>query len=314
MWLLNLRAIDTFYATGKLLLTGEYLVLDGAHALACPTQKGQKMTVIKGRGSDIKWKSIDPDGNLWFSAVISLFDFKCEKTSDEIIGSRLTELLTESVRLNSDFLSKWNGLKVETTCEFPLNWGLGSSSTLVYCVAQWADVDPFELYQRTFGGSGYDIACADAKGPIFYQLKDNLPLVTAANLSKKVRDNLYFIYTDKKQDSRKSIEYYRSLSNTVKPNVIDEVSSISEEFALAKNVKQMDELINNHESILSELLNLPKVKSERFSDYWGAVKSLGAWGGDFVMATSSRPLEETRAYFNQKGHNVVMTWDEMMAK
>ena len=306
--------IETFYAKGKLLLTGEYLVLDGARGLACPTAKGQKMTVIKGRGSDIKWKSLDSDGNLWFSAVISLFDFKCEKTSDPISGQRLTEMLTESVRLNSDFLSKWNGLKVETTCEFPLDWGLGSSSTLVYCMAQWADVDPFELYQRTFGGSGYDIACADAAGPIFYHLENELPVVSKANISKGVRDNLYFIYTGQKQDSRKSIEHYRSRSSVIKPKLIDDVSSISAEMSKVNDLKHTDELINNHESILSEILDLPKIKNERFSDYWGAIKSLGAWGGDFALATSKRSKKETIAYFNQKGHNVVMTWDEMMAK
>ncbi len=306
-------AIETFYAKGKLLLTGEYLVLDGAHALACPTLQGQKMTVVKGRGSDIKWKSFDPNGNQWFSAVISLFDFSCEKTSDTSVGLRLTELLTAAVRLNSDFLSKWNGLKIETTCEFPLDWGLGSSSTLVYCVAQWADVDPFKLYQNTFGGSGYDIACADAAGPIFYHINEGIPTISKTEIPKEIRDKLYFIYTGQKQDSRKSIEYYRSKSTIIQPRIIDDVSSISEEMATTNDIKQAAELIDNHESILSEILDLPKVKTERFSDYWGAVKSLGAWGGDFVLATSDRSYQETTAYFNQKGHDIVKSWEEMMA-
>ena len=34
-----------FYSHGKLLLTGEYVVLDGAKALAIPTNKGQYLTV-----------------------------------------------------------------------------------------------------------------------------------------------------------------------------------------------------------------------------------------------------------------------------
>ncbi len=306
-------AIETFYAKGKLLLTGEYLVLDGAHALACPTLTGQKMTVVKGRGSEIKWKSFDPNGEEWFSAVISLFDFSCEKTSNPSVGNRLTQILTESVRLNSDFLSKWNGLKIETTCEFPLDWGLGSSSTLVYCMAQWADVDPFELYNRTFGGSGYDIACANAGGPIFYHLTDNMPVIGKAAIPKEIRDKLYFIYTGQKQDTLKGVEYYRSRSSRVETRLIDDVSSISEEMTHVHDIGQTDELINNHESILSEILDLPKIKTERFPDYWGAIKSLGTWGGDFVLATSKRSPEETTAYFNQKGHPVVMTWDEMMA-
>ena len=307
-------AIETFYAKGKLLLTGEYLVLDGAHALACPTLQGQKMTVVKGRGSDIKWKSFDPDGNQWYSAVISLFDFKCERTTDDVIGNRLTELLTAAVRLNSDFLSKWNGLKIETTCEFPLDWGLGSSSTLVYCVAQWADVDPFELYSKTFGGSGYDIACADAAGPIFYHLDENIPVVSKTNIPKEIQDKLFFIYTGKKQDTQTGIDHYRSRASVIKPRVIDDVSSITEEMAQTKDFKQASMLLENHESILSEVLDLPKIKTERFSDYWGAVKSLGAWGGDFLLATSDRSPEETTAYFNQKGHEVVKSWSEMISE
>ena len=35
----------TYYSNGKLLLTGEYVVLDGAEALAVPTRFGQNLTV-----------------------------------------------------------------------------------------------------------------------------------------------------------------------------------------------------------------------------------------------------------------------------
>ena len=37
--------MDAFYSHGKLLLTGEYLVLDGALALAVPCKLGQSLTV-----------------------------------------------------------------------------------------------------------------------------------------------------------------------------------------------------------------------------------------------------------------------------
>ena len=36
---------QTFYSNGKLLLTGEYLVLNGAVALAIPTKFGQTLTI-----------------------------------------------------------------------------------------------------------------------------------------------------------------------------------------------------------------------------------------------------------------------------
>jgi hypothetical protein len=56
------------------------------------------------------------------------------------------------------------------------------------------------------------------------------------------------------------------------------------------------------ETILSELLHLPKVKDLYFSDFDGSVKSLGAWGGDFVLAAGG---SNPRAYFKAKGF---LTW------
>ncbi len=37
--------MTTFRSNGKLLLTAEYLVLDGARAIALPTKLGQSLTV-----------------------------------------------------------------------------------------------------------------------------------------------------------------------------------------------------------------------------------------------------------------------------
>ena len=41
---------QTFYSNGKLLITGEYLVLDGAKAFALPTKFGQKLTIEETEG------------------------------------------------------------------------------------------------------------------------------------------------------------------------------------------------------------------------------------------------------------------------
>ena len=287
-------------------------MLNGAKALACPTVFGQKMEVKKGRGSEIKWQSLDKNGEAWFSAVISLFDFKCEKCTDDIVGDKLSEILTESVRLNSDFLSKWNGLKVTTTCEFPLDWGLGSSSTLIYCIAQWADVDPYELYRRSFGGSGYDIACADANGPIFYQMGEDKPDIHAADIHSMVKDHIYFIHTGRKQSTAESIKEYYQLFKKIPSTSIDEISNIGLELSKASSFDDMNELIATHEYIISDVLDRPRIKSDHFGDYWGEVKSLGAWGGDFVLATSDRDVKETKTYFENKGLDVILPWSDMI--
>ena len=122
-----------------MLISGEYAVLDGAHAFAVPTKYGQKMIVKNSRGSDLVWECIDKDGNSWFSSHISLYDFSAINTTDQAVSDNLQKILKNAVRLNSEFLSKWNGFKVETQLEFPIDWGLGSSSSLFSLIGERVD-------------------------------------------------------------------------------------------------------------------------------------------------------------------------------
>jgi mevalonate kinase len=52
---------QTFYSNGKLLITGEYLVLDGAKAFALPTKFGQSLIIEEGSNKAIQWISYDHD-------------------------------------------------------------------------------------------------------------------------------------------------------------------------------------------------------------------------------------------------------------
>ena len=141
------------------MLTGEYAVLDGARCLALPTKLGQEMVVNASRGADLNWLAKNLDGDAWFKSQISLFDFSPQSTTDEDVSLKLKKILKNAVRLNSEFLDKWNSFKIITNLEFPEEWGLGSSSTLIHLIAQWADVHPLELYFKSENGSGYDVAC-----------------------------------------------------------------------------------------------------------------------------------------------------------
>ena len=157
-----------FYSNGKLLLTGEYLVLDGAKALAIPTKFGQDLVVQKIKEPEIIWGSFTHTGECWFEAVFDLKKLRlinCTFNSDkegssEVIAETLLEILEEAKKLNPGFLASENGFVVKTTLTFPRNWGLGTSSTLINSIATWAKVDAFKLLWNSFKGSGYDIACA----------------------------------------------------------------------------------------------------------------------------------------------------------
>ncbi|MBX2817924.1 MAG: hypothetical protein KTR24_18095 [Saprospiraceae bacterium] len=290
---------QSFHANGKVLISGEYLVLDGAVALGLPTSLGQGLTVKESSGSDIVWESYAPDGSVWFSAKMDLFGFDCIKTTDEAIASTLSQILEACVRLNSDFLSKWKKYKVKTHLDFDPKLGLGSSSTLISCIAEWADVDPFALQAATFGGSGYDIACARAANPIFYQVDGTDAEVKQAHFSPNFCEELYFVYLGQKQNTREELESYKQISSTAQQ--IDEISNISKSLCEVHALKDFSELMENHEAVLGELLGKIPIRKERFSDYWGAIKSLGAWGGDLVMVTSDRSKEETQQYFEERG-------------
>ncbi len=291
-------------------MTGEYGVLSGAEALAVPTRLGQKMIVKDSKGSNLIWESLDHQGETWFSATISLYDFKALKTSDEIIADKLKGFLKNACRLNSEFLSKWNGFKVETQLEFDRNWGLGSSSSLLYMIAEWADVNGIMLALKATNGSGYDVACAGADGPIVYISNDEQISYTGVDFYPSFADQLYFIHLGNKVRSEDQVKYYiRTCKN--KDAFAKAQTELTHQFIECKSLSKFDELIEAHENLVSESLKLTKVKDEHFKDYWGSIKSLGAWGGDLVMATSSKSEQETKSYFEAKGYSC-MPYQELV--
>lgn len=294
-----------------MLLSGEYAVLDGAKALCLPTKLGQKLQVKPSRGSDLIWISQDTKGERWFEAHISLYDFSPVKTNNEEIATYIGKLLKNSVRLNSEFLDKWNGFKVITDLEFPLNWGLGSSSSLTYAVSQWADINPFFLHFKMSDGSGYDIACAGAEGPLHYSLKDDELSYAEIDYSPSFKDKLYFVYLENKADSDGAVKTYLKSGNNRKQTA-EQITALTDELISCNALGKFEELINKHEDIIANATGQTKVKDLKFSDYWGSMKSLGAWGGDFILATSEKSSAETRDYFRSKGLETVIPYEDLI--
>lgn len=302
-----------YYGHGKLLLTGEYFVLDGAKSIALPTVLGQKMHVKYRPTTSPKlyWKSYDKDQNCWFSTSFELWHFDCLEEETEQVKV-LQNILRQARKQNIHFLRDDVDVYIETQLEFPLLWGLGSSSTLIYNIAQWAYVSPFELQDKTFNGSGYDIACAQSMGPITYQKKSRGPHWETLNFNPIFKDQIYFVYLNKKQNTRHSIERYRTMEVTDREKIIVKLNDIADKMLSCIDVKEFEELIFEHENLISMTLDLPRAYDLYFSDYWGAVKSLGAWGGDFVLVTSSQDEEQTKDYFKRKGYETVFKFDELV--
>ena len=294
------------YSNGKLLITGEYLVLNGAEALALPLSCGQSLNHKKTNDNLIKWNSYDLKNNVWFSTIIDKDKLNIIESSDSRVSKRLNEILKSIRNHNPEFLNK-NGCEIETKLNFHKDWGLGSSSTLISNLSKLANVDPYSILNETFGGSGYDIACSNVNHPILYSINNRERAIQKVEFNPTFQDNLYFIYLNRKQDSSKEIFRYGNLK--ISSSDIDKVTSISKQMIKSNNQKEFNLLIDSHENVLSSILKRDPIKKELFSDFEGSIKNLGAWGGDFVLSSSeSNPSN----YFISKGFGTVISYSDMV--
>jgi len=297
-----------FYSNGKLLITGEYGVLDGAISLALPTKYGQTLSVAQNTTNAIQWQSIDHLKKIWFEVHFKTNTLEIITSSDQETASVLQKMLLEAKKLNTTFLSELSGITIQTSLDFPRDWGLGSSSTLLNNIAQWARVNPYTLLWNSFSGSGYDIACAKHNTPILYQLENTTPNVTEITFQPAFENDIYFVHLNKKQNSREGISTYRK-ADFNKQAFILEINALTKAILTCEDSTVFKSLLTQHETTVSKVLNMKPVKELLFSDYKGAIKSLGAWGGDFILAAGDNT---TPNYFKEKGYNTIRSYKDMI--
>ena len=302
-----------YKSNGKFLLTGEYLVLKGATALALPLKLGQSMDVeiLDKNENLIYWDAYQPSHNGykdWFSAVFDKTNFNVITSDDIEKAERLSNILKQLKALNKDSFTEDNDYRFCCHMYFDPQWGLGSSSTLINNLSEWANVNPYHLLESTFKGSGYDIACAKASGPIFYETEG--PSIRPAEFDPNFKDNLFFIYQGHKQNSANEVKAFLDK----KKDFTEEVKSISKISEILPDIQTLRDFcyfIKIHEEIMSSCLEHKRLK-KYFSDFEGEIKSLGAWGGDFFMAATEWDFEKAKDYFEIKGHNVIFKYKDIV--
>ena len=324
-----------FHAHGKFLLTGEYLVLKGTLALALPLKLGQTLTVETFPETSLQWDAHQSDAP-WFSVTLNPATLEIINGDDRPKAEKLAQILKVVKQLNPKAF-EGNGLKFTTSLDFDPNWGLGSSSTLIANLAQWAKVNPYELLKLTFGGSGYDLACATAEGPIYYQLSVSKPTPQPFNRLRDLQDSkvvepvetptpmvefvdfnppfakhLFFVYQGQKQSSSKEIKAFLEKSNPVDlQKDIEAVSEIGRAVPKCESLDEFAMLMQCHERIIARCIGQEPVQ-KRFPDFEGVLKSLGAWGGDFILAATEWDESQVKAYFNRKGLEVIFRYKELV--
>lgn len=297
---------STYHANGKLLLTGEYLVLHGAKAIALPLKVGQQMNVSESASPEIFWQAFYQD-QIWFECRLDANDFSIRETSNPGKAETLSRLFQTIRTLNPAF-SPAAGIQFKTVLESNPEWGLGSSSTLVSVLAQWSGVDAFELNELIFNGSGFDIACATASGPVFYirgkafqKIKLNYPFA----------GQLYLLYSGRKKPTKAGV---RAFLKREKPSekLIAEVTALTEQFANCADLEEFNQLVGVHENLIGNLIGETPVKQKFFPDFEGEIKSLGAWGGDFYLVSSELPFGRIKNYFGNKGLETMFHWHDLI--
>ncbi len=293
------------YYNAKLLLTSEYLVLNGARAMAVPLKFGQRLSVQENQQEFISWQSIANDGSSWFNGKYSLSEFSIIESSNPGVAVYPQRLLIAAKKLNPDFCISVKGCNVISTLNYPLLWGLGSSSTLIAAIAGWAEIDPFKLHFEVSKGSGYDIACAVSNGPIVYSLIENTPEFERVPFLPAFADKIYFVYQGNKQDSDAGIQKYRNRNSNPDHEIIEKANLLTDRMLQSSSLPEFEKVMLEHEIMISNLLETPSIRQTVFTDLPGEVKSLGAWGGDFCMLTWNDDPGLLSAYLKSKG---LETW------
>lgn len=300
-----------FRSHGKLLLTGEYMVMFGAGAFAMPVRPGQSLTVSAGLGRPVIRWTANQKGKTWFSATISYRPWKVLETVDKDTAIKLLEMMQAGSELNPGCFSGDREYEMVSELEFDRSWGLGSSSTLISNLAYWLECDPFSLYRKVACGSGYDIATARSGRPILFRLVNGRHSWEEIPFRPAFSDRLFFIYQGTKQDTARGLD---ELLHRPQPGIelIRRVDKCTERAIQAPDIDVFEESLREHEALVAGFLDKTPVARERFADFRGMVKSLGAWGGDFVLASHGDDPDYVEDYFRRKNLFPIFRFDELV--
>lgn len=299
--------MSRIFSPGKLMLTSEYVAVDGALVLAIPTKLGQELfyTENDDQKSLIFWEAYHQN-QLWLKATIDYKNWKILETNDSKASEFILKTLKNVQNLSEIKLKSDTSYHVKTNLQFPSDFGLGSSSTLMNNLSEWANIDPFILNEISLGGSGYDVAVAKEKSAVLYSRFPERVYETI-DFQPNFKDELIFIHLNQKQDSREGISHYRSKPTSTE--LINDYSVLTKKIVNSQNLEEFSELMTIHEQKLSDFLETPTVKEKYFQDCPSFVKSLGAWGGDFVLASKFGDYQD---YFKQRGFSKIFSWKDLI--
>ena len=298
---------EVFKSHGKLMITGEYFVLHGAKSLLLPTKFFQDMTVSTfNEEALVLWESYDQNNNKWFSAEFDLpnLSIRGSETKEKIFLKKILDFVAKK---KPNIFENNSGINIKTRMDFNRSWGLGSSAILINNLSNYFGLDPFEVSKNVTNSSGADIASTKISKPIIFSNNEKKPYYKEVHFNPPFSKNLLFVYLNKKQSSEKEVEKFKKIR--IEDDEIRTISEITNQVLRCKKIDDFNDLIEKHESIISSKIKKETVKNTLFKDFNGSIKSLGAWGGDFVLACGHNNLKN---YFKNKGFGISYSFNEML--
>jgi mevalonate kinase len=296
--------MQSFYAPGKILLVGEYTVTKGFEGLAVPVKSGQWMDVWEfdspGNAEDrFIFNALDSRGASWFSESFDISNLKSNSLETNAVKSNVAD---ENFENNESHLSKllalvpesfWKSGKsyrFETRLEFERSSGLGSSSTFVQLMSNYFKLDPFQVQDLVFGGSGYDVAIAAVQKPLIYWRNEQGVHFRQWKLNSELTKDWKVVFLGNKVNSRTSTsqvsDMLEDLSND--ENYRMQIQKIIEIVRDAQELMALETGIEMYQMFLSQLLGMvtPYTYFGVKPLPRGVCKWLGAWGGDMLLVNS----------------------------
>jgi len=303
------------------MITGEYLVIKGAKALAVPTVLGQELQFSHNNKRKVKmvnWVSKIHGDVTWYSNQFKIEeDFEPAEQQTSERTEFIRSLLIAINNAKPEFFEEQGVYTFKTFMDFDPGWGLGSSSSLIANLALLTEIQPFELlFESSLNqGSGYDVATSFMGQPVMYHIEEEMyHWAEPIELNwKSFVSKCRLVYLNRKQDSNLEVTRFKSKwKNFEDHDTIKEINEITEKLPVVKDYEEFCTLLAQHELILSEVLKTKCIKDKLFPDFNGVIKSLGAWGGDFILACPTGSSDQAEQYFFDKGYNVVIDFSKMI--
>ncbi len=212
---------------------------------------------------------------------------KIESNAESNTESHLSKILA---LVPSSYWKPGKSYRFETRLEFDRSSGLGSSSTFVQLLSNYFKLDPFQVQDLVFGGSGYDVAIAAVQKPLIYWRNEQGVHFRQWKMNPELTKDWKVIFLGNKVNSRTSTSQVNDMLEDLArdENYSMQIPKIIEIVRDAQELMALETGIEMYQMFLSQLLGMvtPYTYFGVKPLPRGVCKWLGAWGGDMLLVNS----------------------------